>query len=258
MTLDLWVAQHPCLEPLARLDALLERELDGIPLSVAGIPNWDSYLEDYVAGVPLLDSHGAAIDLEPVEKALALVAEKLASLPLPGAIRKQAEALHAELRAQDVDDSSTSHGLRRYLGSRLLSRYLSPVVNAFAAWRQEERWLRHYCSLCGSPPAMAQLVGTDPGAMRLLACGCCGNRWRYRRTGCPFCRNEDDHRLSVIALEDQGGMRIDYCEQCRGYLKTYQGQGNEMVLLADWTSIQLDMIALDRGLKRLAASVYEV
>ena len=31
-----------------------------------------------------------------------------------------------------------------------------------------------------------------------------------------------------------------------------------MVLLADWTSIQLDMIALDRGLKRLAASVYEV
>jgi len=31
-----------------------------------------------------------------------------------------------------------------------------------------------------------------------------------------------------------------------------------MVLLADWTSLQLDMVALDRGLKRVAASVYEV
>src|SRR4051812_28675728 len=75
----------------------------------------------------------------------------------------------------------------------------------------------------------------------------------YRGTGCPFCRNEDDHRLAVIAVEGQGGLRIDYCEQCRGYLKTYQGQGSEMVLLADWTSIQLDMIALDRGLRRVAA-----
>jgi FdhE protein len=104
---------------------------------------------------------------------------------------------------------------------------------------------------------MAQLIGVDPGSLRLLSCGCCGNRWRYRRTGCPFCRNEDDHRLSAIAVEGQGGLRIDYCEQCRGYLKTYQGQGSETVFLADWTSIQLDMIALDRGLKRLAASIYE-
>ena len=105
---------------------------------------------------------------------------------------------------------------------------------------------------------MAQLIGVDPGSQRLLSCGCCGNRWRYRRTGCPFCRTEDDHRLSAIAVEGQGGLRIDYCEQCRAYLKTYQGQGSEMVFLADWTSIQLDMIAIDRGLKRVAASAYEL
>ena len=214
----------------------------------------------------LLESQAAAIDLAPVEKALALVVGRLASRPLPDALRKQTEALEAELRsAADASPEfqPLAHpfapiaGLRRYLSWRLLSRYLFPVVAAFGAWRQEERWLRHYCPVCGSPPAMAQLIGVDPGCMRLLACGCCGNRWRYRRTGCPFCRNEDDHRLAAIAVEGQGGLRIDYCEQCRGYLKTYQGQGSEMVFLADWTSIQLDMIALDRGLKRLAASVYE-
>jgi FdhE protein len=241
MTLDRWLAQHPYLEPMARLNDQVDREMDGITLGTAGIPNWDSYLEDYVAGVPVLESQAAAIDLGPVENALAVVAAKLATRPVPG-----------------VDTTLESPGLKRYLSWRLLSRYLFPVVDAFGGWRQEERWLRHYCPVCGSPPAMAQLIGTDPGSLRMLACGCCGNRWRYRRTGCPFCRTQDDHRLAVIAVEGQAGLRIDYCEQCRGYLKTYQGQGSEIVLLADWTSIHLDMIALDRGLKRMAASVYEV
>jgi FdhE protein len=241
VTLERWLAQHPYLEPIARLDAEVDREIHEMPLDTACIPNWDLYFADYVAGLPLLESQAAAIDLAPVEQALPRVVEKF----------------ETEIRSTP-DNSPESPGLRRYLSSRLLSRYLFPVVDAFAAWRQEERWLRHYCSVCGSPPAMAQLIGTDPGSLRMLACGCCGNRWRYRRTGCPFCRDEDDHRLAVIAVEDQGGLRIDYCERCRGYLKTYQGQGSEMVLLADWTSIQLDMIALDQGLKRLAASVYEV
>jgi FdhE protein len=53
-------------------------------------------------------------------------------------------------------------------------------------------------------------------------------------------------------------LRIDYCDHCRGYLKTYLGQGNEALLLEDWTSIQLDLIAADRGLKRLAVSLYEL
>jgi hypothetical protein len=49
-----------------------------------------------------------------------------------------------------------------------------------------------------------------------------------------------------------------YCEKCQGYLKTYEREGNEVVLLADWTSLHLDLLARDRGLKRLAASLYEV
>ena len=45
-------------------------------------------------------------------------------------------------------------------------------------------------------------------------------------------------------------------KSCRGYLKTYDGQGNEALLLADWTSLHLDLVAADRGLKRRAASLY--
>jgi FdhE protein len=105
---------------------------------------------------------------------------------------------------------------------------------------------------------MAQLVGRDPGRLRKLSCGRCRTRWRYRRTGCPFCDGQDEHRLAVVAVEGEAGLRIDYCNVCGGYLKTYDGEGSESILLADWTSLHLDVIARDRGLKRLAASLYDL
>jgi FdhE protein len=105
---------------------------------------------------------------------------------------------------------------------------------------------------------MAQLVGVDPGRRRLLSCGCCGTRWRYRRMACPFCESADDHRLSALAIEGEKYLRIDYCQFCRAYLKTYDGEGNESFFLADWTSLHLDIMARDRGLKRLANSLYEL
>jgi FdhE protein len=60
----------------------------------------------------------------------------------------------------------------------------------------------------------------------------------------------------TLAIEGESRLRIDYCEACSGYLKTYTGEGSEALFLADWTSIHLDIIARDRGLKRLAASLY--
>jgi FdhE protein len=140
----------------------------------------------------------------------------------------------------------------------VLVRYLNPVVSAFDAWRNEDHWLRNYCPTCGEPPAMAQLVGKDPGRLRKLSCGRCRTRWRYRRTACPFCDAQDEHRLAVVAVSGESGLRIDYCEKCGGYLKTYDGEGHESVLLADWTSIHLDLIARDRGFKRMAASLYDL
>ena len=104
---------------------------------------------------------------------------------------------------------------------------------------------------------MAQLVGADPGRMRLLTCGRCETQWRYGRTMCPFCET-DAQKLMSIAIEGEGGLRVDHCEACKGYLKTYDGQGHERILLADWTSLHLDQLALDRGLQRKATSLYDI
>ena len=115
------------------------------------------------------------------------------------------------------------------------------------------------CPTCGSPPAMAQMIGaiTENVRLRLLSCGLCGTRWKYARTKCPFCES-DSQRLDSVVVEGEAGLRIDYCEACGGYLKTYDGQGEELLLLSDWTSLHLDLLAHDRGWKRLAGSLYEL
>jgi FdhE protein len=271
MTQDVWLVKHPYLQGVADLQALIDAALAEIPIPGACVPSWDDYISDFHAGIPLLQSPRVAIDFRDLERALMSVIEALPLKPLPGTLAQDSRTLEAQLhRDRDsprralawlLDNDSftpTNPGLLRYLGWSVLARYLRPVVDAFSDWRDEERWLRSYCPTCGALAAMAQLVGTDPGRLRFLSCGCCRSRWRYRRTGCPFCQSEDDHRLAVVAVEGESGLRIDYCEACGGYVKTYEGQGNESVLLADWTSLHLDIIARDRGLNRCAGSLYQL
>jgi FdhE protein len=271
MTRDVWLAKHPHLQRVADLQALVDAAVAEVHIPVPRIPSWDDYISDFHAGIPLLLSSKVAIDFRDIERVLTSLIEALASKLVPGKLAQDSRTLETQLHAGldsprkalawllDNDSfTPTNPGLLRYLGWAVLARYLRPVVDAFSGWRDEERWLRSYCPTCGALAAMAQLVGTDPGRLRLLSCGCCCSRWRYRRTGCPFCQSVDDHRLAVVAVEGQAGLRIDYCEACRGYVKTYEGQGSESVLLADWTSLHLDIIARDRGLIRCAGSLYQL
>jgi len=271
MTRDVWLVKHPYLQRVADLQALVDAAVAEVHIPGACVPSLDDYISDFHAGIPLLLSSKVAIDFRDMERVLTPPIEALASKPLPGKLAQDSRTLATQLHGDHdsprralawlLDSNSftpTNPGLLRYLGWSVLARYLRPVVDAFSDWRDEERWLRSYCPTCGSLAAMAQLVGTDPGRLRFLSCGCCRSRWRYRRTGCPFCQSVDDHRLAVVAVEGEAGLRIDYCEACSGYVKTYEGQGNESVLLADWTSLHLDIIARDRGLMRCAGSLYQL
>jgi FdhE protein len=271
MIQDAWLTRHPYLSSVADFDAQVATAAASIPSGIVNVPTWRDYTADYRAGIPLLRSSHVAIDLEPAGAILVSLVENLASIRLPEKLAAQCQDLKMQLRSDmnaprravgwllESADFKTGHpGLLRYLGWTALARFLTPLVDAFGSWRDEEHWLRGYCPICGSPPAMAQLVGIDPGRLRLLSCGCCSMRWRFRRTGCPFCETPDDHRLSALAIEGEKYLRIDFCQSCHAYLKTYNGEGSEPLYLADWTSLHLDIIARDRGLKRLANSLYEL
>jgi len=234
VTLQDWLRTRAFLQPVADLRARVDAAIAACAIPHPPMPDWDRYRADFAAGVPLLQSADAAVDLASTERAMDALADRL-----------------------EAEDGALAPGLLRCAAWAVLSASLQPVVVAFAEWRDEDRWLRRYCPTCGSPPAMAQLAGVDPGRRRYLACGGCGTRWCYRRTACPFCETESPH-LASLAIEGEGGLRIDFCESCRGYLKTYNGQGDEAVLLADWTSLHLDVLARDRGLFRTAASLFEL
>lgn len=270
MTRDAWVHAHPWLEPVARFVARVEAALAGLPRTEPRLPSFQGYAADYGEGIPLVRSEQAAIDLEPGGAIACALADALAAGPAQDRLTADTASLSAELvRAHDAASrvagwlldgeglAPSAPGLLRYLGWTAMRRHLAPLVAAFTRWRDDDRWWRRHCPVCGSLPAMAQLVGVDPARRRMLCCGSCGARWQFRRTACPFCEH-DAQRLSIIAIESEAGLRIDWCEACRGYLKTCVGQGDETVLLADWTSLHLDVAAHDRGLQRVAASMYDV
>lgn len=269
MSRETWLASHPYLQPMAELHALVEGAVAELDLPNVPVPRWDDYLEEFRAGVPLLESSGAAIDLSDAAGPLAILVIQAANLPLPDPLASECRTLLSELRGdpetaerwvawllERESPAPPGQGLLLYLGWTVLARQLRAVVGEFGRWRDEERWLRNYCPTCGAPPAMGQLVGKDPGRMRFLVCGCCRTRWRFRRTLCPFCET-DAAELSTVAIEGERGLRVDYCESCHGYLKTYTGDRDEELLLADWTTVHLDVLARDRGLKRMAGSLYE-
>src|SRR3954471_16558248 len=84
MPLDDWLRAHPYLNSLgvvrARIDAAVAAEVKALPVPT----DWDDYVEDYAAGVPLLQSQ-VRIDLAPAGAAIVDVLRNLAdgtTLPL--------------------------------------------------------------------------------------------------------------------------------------------------------------------------------
>ena len=65
MTPDRWLEAHSYFRPLADLSAQVERAVAAIDVPDARIPDWEDYRADFLAGVPLLSSADAAVDLEP-------------------------------------------------------------------------------------------------------------------------------------------------------------------------------------------------
>lgn len=233
MTLDDWIRGHEFLRPLAALHARIDAVIAEATLPPVPMPEWNRYARDFAAGVPLLASAAANVDTADTDDAIAEIV--------------------AVMQAQAPDDEGFAHAV----GWLARAAALSALRQSFDICRDDDQWMRRYCPTCGAEPAMAQLAGVEPGRQRLLSCGCCRTRWHYARTTCPFCEVQT-HRLASLGVEGEHGLRIDYCESCRAYLKTYDGTGDEAILLADWTSLHLDLAACERGWRRAATSLYRL
>ena len=98
--------------------------------------------------------------------------------------------------------------------------YLSRCASAVQTSPHLALWSHPRCPACGGEPELAVIT---PAAERHLVCGRCQLQWRFDALTCPFCGNRDRSRITSFATPD-GRYRVAACEQCRRYLKAYDGR----------------------------------
>jgi formate dehydrogenase maturation protein FdhE len=126
-----------------------------------------------------------------------------------------------------------------------------------------EAWRGGACPLCGGL-AQVSVIAEESGEFmggspRSLVCGRCAAWWSFPRAVCALCGESDPRNLASYVADGRRWVRIDACETCHGYVKTFdlrEDDAAEVVpLVDDVATLVLDVWALERGIERTAVSV---
>ena len=275
MTLKEWLTRHPFLEPIARLEATVEEVLKVLVEEQFVETNFEPYAADFDEGIALLmsaavgpklllqsartvDSFTLALSKAPIRDALASKVRELYEYihKTPG----QSDPVLVSIATEGEQASGLPHpGTARYIAWTALAHALAPTIAAFDAWKEDASWLHGYCPVCGNTPLLSLLTEKEAGRQRSLVCGLCKSQWKVKRLGCPHCGTEDEDKLGILELADEPNLRLEVCNGCKGYLKTWAGEGKVAPpFFSDWATLHLDAIAVERGYLRLGASLYDL
>lgn len=110
-------------------------------------------------------------------------------------------------------------------------------------------WHEAYCPVCGGPPLLSELQGSE--GLRHLRCASCGAGWPFSHTTCVHCGSVDDRAQHYLSAEGQAGKyRVDVCDHCHGYLKSvtnFAPTPSELLTIEDMALLHLDAVATARG-----------
>ena len=113
-------------------------------------------------------------------------------------------------------------------------------------------WMRGYCPICAAWPTLAERRGLD--RTRRLRCGRCGGEWQVQWLCCIYCGEREHEQLGSLVPEERGErLNVETCASCHGYVKsvaTLQKIPAFELLLQDLETVELDLVALDRGYGR--------
>jgi FdhE protein len=139
----------------------------------------------------------------------------------------------------------------------------TPILRACASLLREqipESWMKGYCPICGAWPATAELRGLERN--RRLRCGRCASDWALPVLQCPFCNELRHDRLrSLLPEGDEQTRRVDACDTCKGYVKTFstlQAMRPRALATIDLATVELDMVAEERGYARPSRLAFPV
>jgi FdhE protein len=119
-------------------------------------------------------------------------------------------------------------------------------------------WPEAYCPICAAWPVLAERRGLDRS--RRLRCGRCAADWEVEWLYCIYCGERDHRQLGSLSPHDAGELlKVETCETCRGYLKSVaslQGLPPLELLLQDLETVELDLVAIERGYHRPQAGAF--
>ncbi len=214
------------------------------------------------AGAPLLHGRELVVDAARLQR----LVHRLASL---ASLRKyrpsRAEAI-ALLQAAVRQDRAGIEALA--LAAGVEPAALGPVAelaalpSLHACRRQLEasapaHWPHGLCPICAGGPVLVEHRGLDRS--RWARCGRCGGAWEAEWLRCLYCGEREHERLGSLVPEDGGDvLKVETCASCRGYVKsmaTLLPIRPFELLLRDLETVELDLVALDRGYHRPAERV---
>ena len=124
-------------------------------------------------------------------------------------------------------------------------------------------WTGSACPACGGLP-QASVIAEESGEFmggspRSLVCGRCAGWWTFPRATCPECGEDDPRRLAPFVPDGRRAVRVDACETCGSYIKTFDlrqaGAVSIVPLVDDVATVSLDVWAHDQGLHRAVVSL---
>lgn len=254
------------LAPLARLYACVLR-LVSAPESQLFVQLLRAQPPQPSASVPLLHEQTLAVDVGQATRLLQEMSGVLAHHGLPASAElievvtrgrlNILELIQAGIQVQT--DSLEQLALRTGLPDSLVrvmahmtAMAILAVLGRSVEAKALQSWRAGYCPVCAAWPTAAEFRGLERD--RWLRCGRCGIGWRYPHQQCPFCGNSDHRSLRYFAEEGkQDSQRVEVCEQCRGYVKTFATLGpwsHGEVLLQDLVTVEFDLAAQEREYRR--------
>lgn len=132
------------------------------------------------------------------------------------------------------------------------------AARAAIATPTRDEWTGAACPACGGL-AQVSVIAEESGEFmggspRSLVCGRCAGWWTFPRALCTWCGEGDPRRLPSFVPDERRAARIDGCETCSSYVKTFdlrEAGGVELVpLVDDVATVSLDLWANDQGLSR--------
>jgi formate dehydrogenase accessory protein FdhE len=141
-----------------------------------------------------------------------------------------------------------------------------PVLELAAASLKplsRDEWSGPACPACGGLPQVSVIREESgefmAGSPRHLVCGRCALWWSFARATCPWCGEDDSRRVGSYSPEGDRLVRIDACDTCRAYVKTFdlrESGGKDVVpLVDDVATLTLDVWAHEQGLQRSGVSL---